>query len=60
NSSLETTGITARPITKGGLPVTWYATFLKNSQIPVFQQEFINIISKMNMKGWPAPLPERA
>lgn len=58
NSSLETTGITARPITKGGLPVTWYATFLKNSQIPVFQQEFINIISKMKMGDWPASLPD--
>lgn len=60
NNSLETTGITARPITKGGLPVTWYATFLKNSQIPVFQQEFINIISKMNMEGRPTPLPKMA
>ncbi len=47
-SSLETDDITARPITKKGLPVTWRAAFLKNSQRPVFQQEFINIVSKMS------------
>lgn len=60
NSSLATNGIIARPITKNGLPVTWYAIFLKNRQLPVFQQEFINIISKMNINDWPDSLPKRA
>lgn len=59
NSSLEANGITARPITQSGLPVTWYAIFLKNHQVPIFQQEFINIISKMNITEWPRLLPER-
>jgi len=48
-SSLETNCIAARPIGKSGLPVTWYAAFLKNSQIQVYQQEFINIISKQKI-----------
>ena len=60
NGSLETAGITTRPITKGGLPVTWYAAFLKNSHLPVFQQEFINIISKMKMEEWSDSLLKRA
>ncbi|MFA6498848.1 MAG: LysR family transcriptional regulator [Desulfurivibrionaceae bacterium] len=60
NDSLETTGITVRPISKSGLPVTWFAAFLKNSHLPVFQQEFVNIISKMKMEEWPDSLPKRA
>jgi LysR family transcriptional regulator for metE and metH len=36
--------ITVRPITRNGLQVTWKAAFLKNEQMPVFQQEFIRII----------------
>lgn len=60
NSSLETNGITARPITKDGLPATWWAASLKNTQPPVFQQEFVNIISKMNLEDGPQSQPERA
>jgi LysR family transcriptional regulator, regulator for metE and metH len=44
--SLAANGITARPITRSGLPVTWIAASLKNRQIPVFQQEFIKIVRK--------------
>lgn len=46
---LEAHGIAALPITGSGLPVTWQAVFLKKSQIPVFQNEFINIIGKLNI-----------
>lgn len=46
---LGTDGIAARPITKRGFPLTWKAAFLGNGQIPVFQQEFIHIVSKMNI-----------
>jgi len=47
--SLTATGIIARPITRNGLPITWNAAFLQNSNIPVFQDEFINIVSKLNL-----------
>ncbi|MBI5590090.1 MAG: LysR family transcriptional regulator [Deltaproteobacteria bacterium] len=47
--SLMTTGIIARPITRSGLPITWDAAFLRNTNIPVFQDEFINIVSKLNL-----------
>ncbi|HCC54429.1 MAG: hypothetical protein A2505_03450 [Deltaproteobacteria bacterium RIFOXYD12_FULL_55_16] len=60
SGTLETHRIIARPIGKGGLPVTWYAAFLRNSHIPVFQQEFIHIVSKMKMDAQPGLLPERA
>lgn len=53
-STLETGGITARPITRSGFPLTWQAAFLKNSQIPVFQREFINIVGKLNIQDLPA------
>lgn len=47
-SSLEARQICALPITKRGFPLTWHATFLKNSTVPVFQKEFLNIVSRMN------------
>lgn len=47
-SSLEAKQICALPITRRGFPLTWHATFLKNSSVPVFQKEFLNIVSKMN------------
>jgi LysR family transcriptional regulator, regulator for metE and metH len=51
--SLMATGIIARPITRNGLPITWNAACLRNSNIPVFQDEFINIVSKMNLADQP-------
>jgi LysR family transcriptional regulator for metE and metH len=51
-SSFETDTITARPISKNGLPLTWTAAYLNNSQLPVFQAEFINIVRQMHfMEG---------
>ena len=46
-------GITTRPITRKGLPLTWKTAFLKNSQLPVFQKEFINIVSRMQIDNLP-------
>jgi LysR family transcriptional regulator, regulator for metE and metH len=51
--SLAATGIIARPITRHGLPLTWNATYLRNTNIPVYQNEFINIVSKLNLADQP-------
>ena len=54
-SALETNPIIARPISRDGLPLVWKAVSLKNSNMPVFQKEFINMIKKMdlqNMQGY--------
>jgi LysR family transcriptional regulator, regulator for metE and metH len=48
-SVLESGSITARPITPGGLPETWHAALLADSNPPGFQKEFISIVSKMNL-----------
>lgn len=48
-SALEANQISAVPITRKGLPLTWNATFLKNNAAPVFQKEFINIVGRMNI-----------
>lgn len=48
-SFLDTGRICARPITRAGIMVTWYAAFLKNGNPPpVFQTEFIRILSRLN------------
>jgi DNA-binding transcriptional LysR family regulator len=49
NGSLPTTGVIARPITWNGLPLTWYATYLGETNIPIFQNEFLNIVSKLHL-----------
>jgi LysR family transcriptional regulator for metE and metH len=48
--SLASNGLVARPIGKNGFPLSYQAAFLKKRQIPVFQQEFINIVRK-NVPG---------
>ncbi|MEJ2642704.1 MAG: LysR family transcriptional regulator [Desulfosarcinaceae bacterium] len=50
-SAVEAGGILARPITRGGLPVTWRAVYLKESRLPVYQQAFIQIITRLNVDG---------
>ncbi len=47
-SSLETYPIAALPITKSGMPLTWYAIWLPNNNMAGFQQEFIHLIQRMN------------
>jgi LysR family transcriptional regulator, regulator for metE and metH len=46
---LASAGIMIRPITRNGLPLTWTATFLKTQNIPIFQNEFINIIGQLDL-----------
>jgi LysR family transcriptional regulator for metE and metH len=48
-SSLESKPIIERPITKGGMPMTWYAAYLQNNSVPAFHQEFIHTVKKMNI-----------
>jgi LysR family transcriptional regulator, regulator for metE and metH len=50
-SAVEAGVILARPITRGGLPVTWRAVYLKESRLPVYQQAFIQIITRLNVDG---------
>jgi len=52
-SALEANQLSALPITRNGFPLTWHATFLKNSAVPVFQKEFINIVGRMNLSETP-------
>jgi len=50
SGSVEGGAIAARPIGKTGLPVTWFAAFLKNGgNLPLFQEEFIKIIKMMKI-----------
>jgi LysR family transcriptional regulator for metE and metH len=48
-STIIKTGVVDRPITKNGLPVTWHAVSLKNTNTPIFLSEFIKIIKKLNV-----------
>ncbi len=48
-STLQRDGVIARPITSSGFPLTWQAVCLKNAQRQIFQKEFINIVSRINV-----------
>ncbi len=41
--------LVARPISKSGLPITWSAVSLKSANVPIFQQEFVRIIKRMQI-----------
>ena len=47
--AVKTWKIVARPITPKGFPLTWHATHLTHSNIPIYQQEFIKSISGLNV-----------
>lgn len=47
--ALQTRQLVARPITQKGFPLTWHATYLTHSNIPVYQQEFVRSISHLNV-----------
>ncbi len=47
-TTLASNGICARPITRRGLPLTWNAVFLPGANMPVFQNEFIQIVGNLN------------
>ncbi len=48
---LEEHGLIERDITKGGLPLTWRAVFLPRRNIPLFYQEFANLVGRLNLSG---------
>ena len=50
-SAVASGSILARPITRGGLPLTWWAVYLKESRMPVHQQAFIQIITRLDLDG---------
>ncbi len=47
-SAIESKALTARPITRTGIPIQWNAVFLKKRRLEVFQREFINMLGKLN------------
>lgn len=47
-SAINSNVLTARPVTRTGIPIQWNATFLKKKQMLNFQMEFINMVSKLN------------
>jgi LysR family transcriptional regulator for metE and metH len=47
--AIKTWQIVARPITPKGFPLTWNAVYLTHSNIPIYQQEFIRSISRLNI-----------
>lgn len=47
--AIKTWKIVPRPITPQGFPLTWHATHLTNSNIPIYQLEFIKSISRLNV-----------
>jgi LysR family transcriptional regulator, regulator for metE and metH len=47
--ALQTSRLVARPITRRGFPLTWHAVHLRHNNIPVYQQEFIRSISRLNV-----------
>ncbi len=48
-TQLSQARVIALPITQKGLPLSWYAVSLRNTSMPIFYQEFINIVSKINI-----------
>lgn len=49
-SSLDACGLAAKPITRSGLPVTWYVAFLEKHQPPFYHKEFIHILMSMDLE----------
>jgi LysR family transcriptional regulator for metE and metH len=49
-SSLDDCGLAAKPITRSGLPVTWYVAFLQKHQPPLYHEEFIHILMSMDLE----------
>lgn len=48
--SLDACGLAAKPITRSGLPVTWYVAFLHKHQPPLYHEEFIQILMRMDLE----------
>lgn len=41
--------VATRPLTAQGLPLRWHAVSLPSGNIPVFQEEFVRIVSRLNI-----------
>lgn len=54
--ALKTWPIICRPIGPRGLPLTWHAVYLKHANIPIYQQEFLRNISKLNVTEQTLPV----
>jgi LysR family transcriptional regulator for metE and metH len=48
-SALAENGICARPITGGGLPLTWRAVHLAHSRLPAYQKAFVDILVQLRV-----------
>jgi len=48
-STLEAGSLVARPISRGGVPLTWRALFVKGNNIPIYQDEFIKMMQRANV-----------
>lgn len=48
---LEEHGLIERDISKNGLPLTWRAVFIDRRNIPLFYQEFIKLVGRLNLPG---------
>jgi DNA-binding transcriptional LysR family regulator len=48
-SALEANGICARPITGGGLPLTWRVVHLAHSRIPAHQKAFVDTLVQLRV-----------
>jgi LysR family transcriptional regulator, regulator for metE and metH len=49
--ALQTYQLSACPIGRSGLPLTWHAVFPTHANMPVYQKEFINNIRNLNVTG---------
>jgi LysR family transcriptional regulator for metE and metH len=48
-SALAENGIQARPITRGGLPLTWRVVYLRQRQLPAYQEAFVHLLGQMKV-----------
>ena len=58
--ALKTWPIICRPIGPRGFPLTWHAVYLKHANIPIYQQEFLRNISKLNITEQSLPIGRQA
>ncbi len=58
--AMKTWDIVALPITSKGFALTWHAIYLNHSNIPIYQQEFIRNISRLNITEQTVTTPRQA
>lgn len=50
-STLDANELVARPICRGGVPLTWRAICLKGNNMPVYQKEFIKMMQRASVSS---------